>query len=240
MSQMNKISFWSNRPANNNSTTPVTAKKVMPQWFLDAKKYWKNEEGKEYIIAEGEKGLGFKSCPALLDLFNCGYMLVTPCDVVVYMQEGKKLIVSSPEFPDFCEARPYMNEFNYPYGYSTDSFHWFPSWGFDLPKGYSALIVHPLNRYDLPFLTTNGIIDSDKYGSPGLMPFFIREDFVGVIPKGTPFAQIIPFKREDWKAEYNFIELEDMIKRHEETVKKYRVPFGGIYKRFTWVQKKYE
>jgi len=240
MSQMNKISFWSNRPANDDSTTPVSAKKVMPQWFLDAKKYWKNEEGKEYIIAEGEKGLGFKSCPALLDLFNCGYMLVTPCDVAVYMQDGKKLIVSSQDFPDFCEARPYMNEFNYPHGYGIDSFHWFPSWGFDLPDGYSALVVHPLNRYDLPFLTTNGIIDSDRYGSPGLMPFFIREDFTGVIPKGTPFAQIIPFKREEWKAEYNFIELKDMIKRHEETVKKYRVPFGGIYKRFTWVQKKYE
>jgi hypothetical protein len=237
---MNKIGFWSNRSANNDSTIPVPAKKIIPEWFANAKKYWKDENNQEFIVAPGEKGLGFKSCPALLDIFSSGYLLVTPCDVVVYKQDNKRLVVSAQGFDDFCESRPYMGEFNYPYGYGTDSFHWFPNWGFDLPKGYSALVLHPLNRYELPFLTTNGIIDSDKYGSPGLMPFFLKEDFTGVIPKGTPFAQIIPFKREDWKAEYKFLKEEEMIARHEKTAGQYRVPFGGIYKRQTWVQKKYE
>jgi hypothetical protein len=237
---MNKIGFWSNRSANNDSTIPVPAKKIIPEWFANAKKYWKDENNQEFIVAPGEKGLGFKSCPALLDIFSSGYLLVTPCDVVVYKQDNKRLVVSAQGFDDFCESRPYMGEFNYPYGYGTDSFHWFPNWGFDLPKGYSALVLHPLNRYELPFLTTNGIIDSDKYGSPGLMPFFLKEDFTGIIPKGTPFAQIIPFKREDWKAEYKFLKEEEMIARHEKTAGQYRVPFGGIYKRQTWVQKKYE
>jgi len=237
---MNKIGFWSNRTSNDDSTIPVPAKKIIPEWFANAKKYWKDEDDKEFIVAPGEKGLGFKSCPALLDTFTAGYLLVTPCDVVVYKQDNKRLIVSSPGFDDFCEARPYMGEFNYPHGYGKDSFHWFPSWGFDLPEGYSALVLHPINRYELPFLTTNGIIDSDRYGSPGLMPFFLKEGFIGVIPKGTPFAQIIPFKREEWKAEYKFLEEKQMIERHEKTAGKYRVPFGGIYKRQTWVQKKYE
>lgn len=237
---MNKISFWSNRVANNNSTTPVPSKKIIPEWFANAKKYWKDENDQEYMVTPEEKGLGFKSCPALLDIFSAGYLLVTPCDVAIYKQGDKKIAVSSPGFEDFCESRPFMGEFNYPEGYGKDSFHWYPSWGFDLPEGYSALVVHPLNRYELPFLTTNGIIDSDRYGSPGLMPFFLKKDFTGIIPKGTPFAQIIPFKRENWKAEYNFVTEEEMIKRHEKNAGKYRVPFGGIYKRYTWVQKKYE
>lgn len=237
---MNKISFWSNRVLNDETTIPVSSKKIIPKWFLDAKKYWKNENGEEFIVAPGEKGLGFKSCPALLDVFSSGYLLVTPCDVVIYKENNKRFAVSSKGFEDFCESRPFMGEFNYPDGYGNDSFHWFPNWGFDLPKGYSALVVHPLNRYELPFLTTNGIIDSDSYGSPGLMPFFLKEGFTGVIEKGTPFAQIIPFKREDWKAEYKFLEQDQMIERHEKTVSKYRVPFGGIYKRHTWIQKRYE
>ena len=215
---MNKISFWSNRVANNNSTTPLPAKKIIPEWFANAKKYWKDENDQEYTVSAEEKGLGFKSCPALLDIFSAGYLFVTPCDVAIYKEGNKKNAVSSLGFEDFCESRPFMGEFSYPEGYGRD----------------------PLNRYELPFLTTNGIIDSDRYGSPGLMPFFIKEDFTGIIPKGTPFAQIIPFKREDWKAEYNFVTEEEMIKRHEKTAGKYRVPFGGIYKRHTWVQKKYE
>jgi hypothetical protein len=32
----------------------------------------------------------------------------------------------------------------------------------------------------------------------GNIPFFIKEGFSGVIPKGTPIAQVIPFKRESW------------------------------------------
>ena len=33
---------------------------------------------------------------------------------------------------------------------------------------------------------------------------WIKQGFEGVIEKGTPMFQIIPFKREDWKAEFDF------------------------------------
>lgn len=232
--------FWSNRPLNNISTSPVPAKNLMPDWFSNASKYWKDGNGDYIIVSEdGERSLGFKSCPALLDIFSMGYLLVTPCDLYFSEFNGEISVACSKDFSDFCERRAYMNEFYYPHGYSKSSFHWYAHWGLDLPKGYSAIYSHPLNRYDLPFLTTSGIIDSDVYGSPGLIPFFIREGFTGYIPKGTPYAQVIPFKREDWEMETDFITEEEMIARHDKTIDTYRVPNGGVYKKNTWFRKNY-
>jgi hypothetical protein len=133
-----------------------------------------------------------------------------------------------------------MAEFVSPEGYHEDHFHWWPNWGIELPKGYSLLVLSPINRYDLPFLTVGGIIDSDEYILPGLTPFFIKKGFIGKIPAGTPFVQVIPFKREDWNSEIKFYNQGEMIKRHKRNTAMYRVRKGGIYKRFTWKPKKYE
>ena len=34
-------------------------------------------------------------------------------------------------------------------------------WGMKTPKGWSLLVVHPLNRHDLPWTITSGIMDAD-------------------------------------------------------------------------------
>ena len=140
----------------------------------------------------------------------------------------------------FCDARHSMPQFENPHGYHAKHFHWWPNWGIELPKGYSALVTSPLNRFDLPFLTVAGIIDSDKYTMPGLMPFFLKEGFSGLIPKGTPYAQIIPIKREDWTSEHIYYTNQEMYDRHVATTDKYRVAYGGIYKQKTWEKKNYE
>ena len=159
----------------------------------------------------------------------------------MFMQyEGQPYVVIDEEFKEFCSEREEMQEFKNPEGYHSKHFHWWPNWGVELPKGYSLLVTNPLNRFDLPFLTTSGIIDSDSYTSSGLMPFFLKEGFSGLIPKGTPFVQLIPVKREDWESEKIYHSEEDIYKRFEETANKYRKPYGGIYKKHTWTRKNYE
>ena len=32
------------------------------------------------------------------------------------------------------------------------------------------------------------------------LPMWLKKDFIGIIKKGTPIAQIIPFKRDNWTA----------------------------------------
>jgi hypothetical protein len=125
----------------------------------------------------------------------------------------------------------------------SDNFHklefiWVRHWAIKLPEGYSALITHPLNRYDLPFVTMSGIVDSDDYSHArvGSYPFYLNKDFEGIIPKGTPLFQIIPFKRENWssiKQEYNdnlWIEKEKI--RESVNV--------GMYKKMFWKKKKFD
>ena len=109
-----------------------------------------------------------------------------------------------------------------------------------LEDGYSAIYVHPLNRYDLPFVTVSGIIDNDKMDTPGLMPFFLKDGFEGLIPKGTPYAQVIPFKREDWTSEEKMYTQEEILERHNFQANKFRTPEGGAYKKKVWSRKRYD
>jgi hypothetical protein len=97
-------------------------------------------------------------------------------------------------------------------------------------------MTHPLNRFDLPFTTTSGIVDSDKFFAPGNVPFFIKEGFSGIIPEGTPFLQLIPIKRATWKMVENNKGLSDMNTIQGNWVRQK----GFEYKKIMWDRKKYD
>jgi hypothetical protein len=61
-------------------------------------------------------------------------------------------------------------------------------------------------------------------------------DFEGIIPKGTPMMQVLPFKRESWVSEESEKLAEDS--RKEAIVSK-RV-FTEYYKSTWWKNKTYE
>jgi hypothetical protein len=97
------------------------------------------------------------------------------------------------------------------------------------------MISHPANRFDLPFTTLSGIVDSDTALHEGNLPFFIKEGFEGLIPKGTPIFQIIPFKRENWKSE---IDRDISIEANKNAFSAGSVLFGW-YKSKVWKRKTY-
>jgi hypothetical protein len=74
-------------------------------------------------------------------------------------------------------------------------------WTIEAPDGYSILFTHPINRRDLPFTTLTGIVDCDRYVDNRIhFPAHWHDaSFNGVLPKGTPIVQCIPFKRDSWK-----------------------------------------
>jgi hypothetical protein len=88
-----------------------------------------------------------------------------------------------------------------PSGFSTQGYAWVTKNVFEIPDGYSALLTHPLNRYDLPFLTLTAIVDGGMVLHNGSVPMFLRENFEGTIKAGTPIIQIVLFKTEDWQSE---------------------------------------
>lgn len=245
---MKIIKFHSARSYNNSKEIkeymPSPTKNFFPEWWKRSSLYFKHPNGETHTVSQNdkkeEKALGFKSCPALLDSFSMGYVLRTPTDIMFVQHENQPYVFIGDEFKEFCSEREEMPEFANPTGYHKKHFHWWPNWGIETPKGYSLLVTNPINRFDFPFLTVSGIIDSDRYTSSGLMPFFLKEGFSGLIPKGTPFAQVIPIKRENWNSEYIYHDEDNIYNRFNETANMYRKPFGGIYKRSTWIKKEYE
>lgn len=237
---MPKITFHSNRIYNSklSSLNPSPAKKDVPKWFSESSRYW---------FPENKDSLSFKACPALVDAFLSGYLLKTPCDIYInkktindnYTHIESLSISIERGYEDFIGARPDMVGFPKPNGFDKH-FHWYPNWMPGLEPGYSALYLHPLNRFDLPFITVSGIIDNDKMDTPGLMPFFLKEGFEGLIPKGTPYVQVIPFKREEWDSEEKMYSLTEIQDRHEYQANKFRVPEGGAYKKKVWSRKRYD
>lgn len=79
-------------------------------------------------------------------------------------------------------------------------------WKIKTPKGYSCLFVPPLNNSDDRFSIIPGIVDTDTFPNEINFPIIFNGDKYPIlettIKKGTPYVQIIPFKRENWKMNF--------------------------------------
>ena len=220
---------------------PTPSSKVIPKWYQKANKYLYNE-GKPVLMPSGDMAPTFKTCPALLDAFISGYTLVTPCDIEFYFDNSLNRIsakVLDERHKYFCTPRPSMPDFIVPDGYDPEHFTWLPGWAIELPSGYSALYLTPMNRYDLPFQTVQGVIDNDLASMPGQIPVFFKKGWTGILPAGTPYVQIFPFKREDWQHEIIIEDPEIIKQKKKENREKYNIPGGGFYRNFVWQKRKY-
>ncbi len=211
------------------------AKKNIPQWYKDVPSV--NEKNLKFDD-ENKPFLNIKSCMPIFDSFASGYMINLWCDIHVEQNEENEGFVkwgrAEPEPVAF--RNPAHNPIPVPLGCSSFHYIWRIPYSFSLPSGYSALITHPLNRYDLPFVSMSGIIDADPLIPGGNFPFFIKKDFNGIIPAGTPIVQVIPFKRESWKIENS----EDIEKKAVDYRARAHRKFLGYYKQNVWKKKQYE
>jgi len=75
----------------------------------------------------------------------------------------------------------------------------------------------------------------DPVNGGGNYPFFLNRGFEGIIPVGTPMCQIIPFKRETWKAERN----EELLKIANDQKISSQRKFFNYYRDKIWKKKEY-
>jgi hypothetical protein len=242
-----KIKFIKNRPwlDKESSSAPAPVIKTIPDWYRKADRFAQNPmTGKPWEMpGGGGKIPTWKACPAIFDIMGSGYVYRTPCDIEFTEDAAGNIQakVLDPKNKDFLQDRMPMPQFVPPKGYHEKHFAWWADWAVELPEGYSALYTQPFNRFELPFLTTSGIIDNDHVHLPGTMPFYVQKGFTGILPAGTPYAQILPFKREHWEAEVEVaITPEEMMTKNMENSAKYRKPDGGIYQKEVWERRKYE
>ncbi len=76
-------------------------------------------------------------------------------------------------------------------------------WIIKTPPGYSCLFLPPMNNTDDRFSIIPGIVDTDSFTTQINFPFIVNGDkypnLQTTIKVGTPYVQVIPFKRESWK-----------------------------------------
>ena len=201
--------------------TPRPASKEIPSWYKQLDSVVDNTQT-------------IKRCMPVLDAFTSGYMLVLAADV--HFNKGVHQEISKIQMVAM-HGKNQIGEFKLPKEYLDQPYKWLNYFLIKTPKGYSSLITHPLNRPDLPFYTMTGVVDTDTFPVPPNLPFFIRADFDGIIPEGTPIAQVIPFKRTDWKAD---VDLENQAKPPQSFINNIFNPPFGYYKRTFWKRKKYQ
>jgi hypothetical protein len=222
--------------AENVINPPVPAKSVIPEWYKKAPttnlknpEIYKNDNS--YIMDKT-----IKSCMPFLDALTGGYIQKTWTDIFVAQKEGQ-LVYYSATPPMIMNNREKVSiEIDSNVYYSVE-YVWQSYWRAKLPKGYSLLITHPLNRLDLPFTTLSAIVDADSFNhtAVGNIPFFIRNGFQGFIPVGTPMYQMIPIKRDTWEQEIEpFNEREAFKKEHL-----MRSRFYNAYRDMFWQKKHY-
>tara|TARA_A100001011_G_C13896397_1_gene669164 strand:- start:123 stop:653 length:531 start_codon:yes stop_codon:yes gene_type:complete len=112
-------------------------------------------------------------------------------------------------------------------------------WTIQTPKGYSCLFVPPLNNRDDRFEILSGIVDTDLHKIPVNLPFIINSDkypeLDTIIEKGTPIAQVIPFKRDNWKMSIEKQKRKGYILE----LVKFLTSFIDRYKNNIWQKKKW-
>jgi hypothetical protein len=253
----NTVFFRSSKPWLNKESVsvPAPSQDVVPEWYKNADRFAKMPNGeyykatkevcpfpKEGTLNDYGKIPTWKACPAILDSFLTGYVLKTPCDIEFFKNEQKNIDfkISDARYNNFVTKRSPMHQFEHPKGFYKNHFAWFPDWEVALPEGYSALFMTPMNRFDLPFLNTSGIIDSDKVSLAGTFPFFVVDGWEGIISAGTPYLQFLPFKRENWNHEIEILEQQEIYDRMVENMKFYRQPDGGVYKNKVWSRREYK
>ena len=214
---------------SDHSSIPVTAKSEIPQWYKDGES--------TYTVDGTTQHPGLKACIPVLDVLMSGYLIKTSVDIYISKNEDGSISIDydkNLEGADPIGLRPKElgATIPRPAGHLQDHLVWMSNWGWKTPRGYSMLVTHPMNRWDLPFTTMSAIVDSDKFHGPGNMPFFLKDNFEGIIKKGTPYLQLIPIKRKDWTAVYDPALIDFSKKNGSDGAR-------GGYKKYMWQKKKY-
>ena len=165
----------------------------IPSWYKNTEPYLDIKLPVNSLIPQAT----IKKCLPIFDAITSGYIIKSPCDVYVKNIDGKQNFQWTTH--DALEFHPIEQASLHPKSNGHDYPKWQNPWTIKTPKGYSVLILQPVHRESV-FTIFPAIVDTDKYHNRINFPFTLNDfTFEGVIPYGTPIAQVIPFKRESWQ-----------------------------------------
>lgn len=186
---------------------PYPAFKAVPDWYK--KQPGTVPEKEELSMKQGASTSTIKRCMPIFDAMTAGYIIPLPCDLYIDATNPEKIEWSVPlgvkSFGVDMISHHAKEQYSH-YPIDTDKYHQnlfriMPFWAVKTNTGYSSLFISPMHQDSMPFWTFGGIIDTDNFITDGHISMLVKKNFKGVIKQGTPFVQVIPFKREDWTME---------------------------------------
>lgn len=211
---------------------PKLASSLVPEWYKNTESYVSGEKKPD---GNGGTSATIKRCMPVFDAITAGYIIESPADVYVSIKDGMQFFewsaLSLISFHPITQAP--LHPERKPHAFPK----WNNPWSIKTPKGYSTLFVQPFHRESI-FTILPGIVDTDTYYAPVNFPFVINDSsFEGMIPQGTPIAQIIPIKRDSWKIKIG--DQKDVVNQNNIT-KKLQTRFFDRYKNIFWEKKQYK
>jgi len=191
---------------------PVPSIKTVPNWYKDMETSYAKDKTNNFEVFKTQT---IKRCMPVLDAITIGYMFKTFTDIYVHEDENKMIRyewsqdrMDAISFHDESQVVNYKNENRGPGVPKLRS-----PWGIKTPKGYSCLFIPPMHQPASGITILEGVVDTDTYTNSVQFPFILDKGFTGLIPAGTPFAQIIPFKRDSFRMKIGETDqsLEDIL-----------------------------
>ena len=174
---------------------PIPSQQVMPEWYKKIDSY--RDNNKKGLSNNTFTNATIKKCMPVFDAISAGYLILLPADVWVTLEDG---------FQKFTWANYNLIQFHgedqvtgHPNSNNQHLPKWINPWAITTPKGYSTMFVQPFHRESV-FTILPGVVDTDTFNHPVNFPFVMNDTkWEGLISQGTPIAQVIPFKRDNWK-----------------------------------------
>ena len=233
---------------NDKETHPIPTKLNLPEWYKKLEHTPPNQT--------------VKGCMPFLDTLISGYLLKMPIDLYIEHNINKKnteekdctQFARTFDNPQYYSSNllniNFQKEFHSPIQLEGSSLlkknnslaihKILNPWKIKTPKGYSCLFVPPLNNTDDRFSIIPGIVDTDVHEQEINFPIIINGDKYPVletmIKKGTPYVQIIPFKRDSWKMKITPFKIKDKIKN----IVSYNLNFFRTYQNNFWQKKSWK
>lgn len=211
---------------------PKAGKSSMPDWIKEMPPYM----DKTFKILSEEEGLKTnqtaKRCLPMLDAAMTGYTIPLPHDINIKQTDSGPMY----KWPNGggIEWHP-LDQL--PTHSVAKRGHDIPKvispWSIETPKGYSCLFLPIINGDKKIIEPFSGVVDTDKYVNPVNFPFILKHGFEGTIEAGTPFVQVVPFKRESWQMKVES-GLTDKIERNSFSVS---TVFRNSYRKMFWSRK---
>lgn len=190
---------------NIENSKPRESKHFFPDW-------WKKVPTK---FGDGviPKLRSVKMCPSFSSIYNEGFVLVAPCDIVLRYHEPTNLWEWEASMIQI-EVEVHGNEqlvnwvdsnvktiFKIPFPYAVI-----------VPKGYSLRQVPLIYNFNPDWYVAYGVYKADQVPELVLQVMYTSNKKEILIKQGEPMCQMIPYKRSD-KFSYSFVKLNDKYKR---------------------------